>query len=154
MINILYLSHTGSIIGGCENQLINLIKNLDRNLYNPVIVCPDRGQFFSRLEALDIPVYACHFPMWRKARAYAIRRLAVMRMVKLAKQVGFPTTLGEIQGFSEDHIQRALTAAKNPQLEMKLKNMPVPLTAAMIDEYMGPVLEAATSGDFSLIKNV
>jgi len=75
-------------------------------------------------------------------------------MIKLAKRVGFPTTLGEIKGFSEDHIQKALAAAKNPQLEMKLKNMPVPLTAAMIDEYMEPILRAAAEGDFSLIKNV
>ncbi len=75
-------------------------------------------------------------------------------MVNLAKRVGFPTTLGEVQGFGDDHIQRALEAAKNPQLEMKLKNMPVPLNRDMIDEYMGPVLRAAAKGDFSLIKNV
>lgn len=75
-------------------------------------------------------------------------------MVNLAKRVGFPATLGEIKGFTGEHIRRALEAAKNPQLEMKLKNMPVPLTSAMIDEYMGPILESAASGDFSLIKTV
>jgi alcohol dehydrogenase len=75
-------------------------------------------------------------------------------MMKLAHRVGFPTKLEEIQGFSRNHIQRALEAAKNPQLEMKLKNMPVPLNRDMIDRYMGPVLEAAATGDFSIIKNV
>lgn len=45
-------------------------------------------------------------------------------------------------------------AVKYPQLEMKLKNMPVPLNLDMIDEYMHPILEAAATGDFSLIKNV
>ena len=75
-------------------------------------------------------------------------------MVGLARRVGFPTTLGEIQGFGEDHIRRALSAAKNPQLEMKLKNMPVPLTAASVDEFMEPILRAAASGDFSLIRNI
>ncbi|MEE9502200.1 MAG: iron-containing alcohol dehydrogenase [Candidatus Aminicenantaceae bacterium] len=75
-------------------------------------------------------------------------------MMNLAQRVDFPTTLKEINGFSEDHIQRALEAAKNPQLEMKLKNMPVPLNRDMIDEYMGPVLKAAATGDFSSIKNV
>jgi len=44
--------------------------------------------------------------------------------------------------------------AKSPQLGMKLKNMPVPLTADMVDEYMKPVLEAALTGDFSAIKTV
>ncbi len=75
-------------------------------------------------------------------------------MVNLATRVGFPTTLGEIQGFGNDHIQRALEAAKNPQLEMKLKNMPVPLNRDMIDVYMGPILQSAVAGDFSVIKNV
>lgn len=75
-------------------------------------------------------------------------------MVRLARRVGFPTALGEIAGFSEEHIRRALSAAKNPQLEMKLKNMPVPLTAASVDEFMEPILRAAVSGDFTLIKNL
>ena len=75
-------------------------------------------------------------------------------MVRLAKRVGFPTTLSEINGFSNAHIERALQAAKNPQLEMKLKNMPVPLETGMVDEYMGSILEAAITGGFSLIKNV
>lgn len=75
-------------------------------------------------------------------------------MIKLAQKVNFPTTLGEIEGFSEEHIHKALAAAKNPQLEMKLRNMPIPLSADMIDEYMGPILRAAATGDFGLIKNV
>jgi alcohol dehydrogenase class IV len=75
-------------------------------------------------------------------------------MIGLSKRIGFPTTLGEVEGFTEAHIERALAAAKNPQLKMKLENMPVPLTAAMVDKYMGPVLYAARDGDLSLIKNV
>lgn len=30
----------------------------------------------------------------------------------------------EVEGFTQAHIERALTAAKNPQLKMKLENMP------------------------------
>jgi len=75
-------------------------------------------------------------------------------MFALADKVGFPTRLSEVSGFSQEHITRALTAAKNPQLKMKLQNMPVPLTAEMIDEYMGPILESALDGDLSRIKNV
>jgi len=75
-------------------------------------------------------------------------------MFELARRIDFPTHLGEIKGFGQDHIDRALTAAKNPQLKMKLQNMPVPLTAEMVDDYMGLVLEAAREGDLSLIKNV
>jgi alcohol dehydrogenase len=75
-------------------------------------------------------------------------------MINFEKRIGFPATLGEVKGFSDAHIQRALTAAKNPQLKMKLENMPVSLSADMVDEYMGPVLQAAKTGNLAVIKNV
>jgi len=75
-------------------------------------------------------------------------------MVSFSKSINYPTTLSELPGFTEKHIERALIAAKNPQLDMKLKNMPVPLNASLVDEYMRPILEAAKTGDFSLIKNM
>jgi len=75
-------------------------------------------------------------------------------MFELAGRIGAPNSLRHVDGFGRDHIDRALAAAKNPQLEMKLRNMPVPLSAAMIDDYMGPVLEAAQDGNLALIKNV
>ena len=75
-------------------------------------------------------------------------------MFALAEKVGFPISLNEVPGFTDDHITRALAAAKNPQLKMKLQNMPVPLTAEMVDEYMGPILQGARDGDLSRIKNV
>ena len=36
---------------------------------------------------------------------------------------------------------------------MKLQNMPVPLSADMVDEYMRPVLEEARDGDLALLKH-
>ncbi|MBN1361937.1 MAG: iron-containing alcohol dehydrogenase [Sedimentisphaerales bacterium] len=75
-------------------------------------------------------------------------------MFAFAKAIDFPTTLGEVKGFSQAHIERALTAAKNPQLKMKLENMPIPLSIWMIDKYMAPILQAAATGDVALIKNV
>ena len=75
-------------------------------------------------------------------------------MFAFARRIGFPTQLNEVEGFVPARIKRALAAAKNPQLKMKLQNMPVPLTAEMVDEYMGPILTAATDGHLSRIKNV
>jgi len=75
-------------------------------------------------------------------------------MISFAGKVGFPTTLNEIEGFSQQHIKRALEAAKNPQLKSKLENMPVPLTAQEVDEYMGSILEAAQTGQLETIKNL
>ncbi len=74
-------------------------------------------------------------------------------MLEFARRVGVPTRLSDVHGFSESHIERALTAAKDPQLRMKLQNMPVPMTAETVNVYMRPILEAAASGDLSLIRN-
>lgn len=75
-------------------------------------------------------------------------------MIAFARTIGFPTRLTEIEGFSMEHSQRALAAAKNPQLRSKLENMPVPLTAELVDEYMGAILKAAETGNLKQIKNL
>jgi alcohol dehydrogenase class IV len=75
-------------------------------------------------------------------------------MIAFESAVGFPTRLADVPGFTDAHIVRALAAAKNPQLKSKLENMPVAMTAEMVDDYMGPVLEAAKTGDLSGIRNV
>ena len=75
-------------------------------------------------------------------------------MIELSKGVGFPTTWEDVPGFSDEYIRRCLSAAKNPKFESKLRNMPVPLSSDKVDEYMGSVLAAAKTGDFSLIRNL
>lgn len=75
-------------------------------------------------------------------------------LITLSRKVGFPASLGEIEGMDEKRIDKILQAAGNPQLESKLKNMPIPLTADLLDDYMRPVLLAAVKGDFSLIKSL
>ena len=75
-------------------------------------------------------------------------------MLTLAKDVGFPTTLAEVPGFTPAHIDRAIQAARHPSFESKLRNMPVPLSAETLDDYMRPVLEAASTGDLHLIRNM
>ncbi len=76
-------------------------------------------------------------------------------MIAFERSIGAPTRLSDIKGFKSDvHIARALKAAKDPDLKMKLQNMPVPMTADDVDEYMAPILEAAASGDLTLIKEM
>jgi alcohol dehydrogenase len=79
--------------------------------------------------------------------------LAVAKgMIAFAKDLNFPTTLQEA-GAKREHLDRMLSAAKNPQLKMKLQNMPAPMDAEKgdIERLMKPVLEAAFTGDLSLI---
>jgi alcohol dehydrogenase len=75
-------------------------------------------------------------------------------MIAFASSLGCPTRLSQLSGFSDAHIRRALEAAQDPALETKLRNMPVPLSAALVNDTLGPVLEAARTGDFSLIHNL
>jgi len=75
-------------------------------------------------------------------------------LLALLRSANVPVRLADVAGFTQNHIERALSAAKDPQLEMKLRNMPVPLTAAQVDEYMAPILESARTGDFKLIRNM
>jgi alcohol dehydrogenase len=75
-------------------------------------------------------------------------------LIAFEKSIGFPTRLSDVPGFTEAHIGKALNAAKDPQLKMKLENMPVPLTASMVDDYIGPVLQAATTGNLNLVRNL
>ena len=75
-------------------------------------------------------------------------------MVRFSRFLGFPTRLRDVPGVSREHIDRCLTAAKNPQLDMKLRNMPVSLNAGLVEEYMRPILEAAWTGEFRNIRNM
>ncbi len=75
-------------------------------------------------------------------------------MVNFSRFLDFPTCLRDVKGVGREHIERCLAAAKNPQLDMKLRNMPVPLHAGLVDQYMGPILEAAWAGEFGKIKNM
>jgi alcohol dehydrogenase len=81
--------------------------------------------------------------------------IAVARgMTAFGRAIKAPTTLGELPRWNSGYVEKILSAAKDPQLDMKLKNMPVPLSAAKVDEYMGPIIRAAVDGDFSLIKSM
>ncbi len=75
-------------------------------------------------------------------------------MLNYSREIGFPVKLSEVEGFTDKHIERALTAAKNPQLRMKLQNMPVPLEPEQIDEFMGPILYGARDGVLTKIRNL
>lgn len=75
-------------------------------------------------------------------------------MVNLSKKAGLPMTLSEIPGFSDEHIERAMSAAKNPRLETKLRSMSVPLDATPVEGCMRSILMAAKTGDLGLIENM
>jgi len=76
-------------------------------------------------------------------------------MLELLRRIGSPISLKEA-GATEKHVERMVTAAKDPQLKMKLENMPVPMSAERgdVDRYLKPTIEAAYEGDLSLIPEI
>lgn len=81
--------------------------------------------------------------------------LAVAKgMIRLSEEIGFPTKLKDVPGYSEAHKIKCLEAAKNPQLKSKLRNMPVPMSVTEVDVYMRSVLEAAEWGCLETIKTM
>lgn len=72
-------------------------------------------------------------------------------MISFNRAIGFPTTLAEVTGMERAVLEQALEAAKDPQLESKLQNMPVALRADLVDTYMAPILEAAWDGNLERV---
>ena len=86
MIPILYLSHCGSSIGGGEQQLAYLVRNIDTEDYQPLVVCPDDGVFVEHLRAVDIPTVILELPPWRRTKSLISRYGAAKKLVDLAKK--------------------------------------------------------------------
>lgn len=76
-------------------------------------------------------------------------------MIAFWKELGFPTGLREV-GATEAHLQRMVAAAKNPQLRMKLQQMPIPMDAEKgdVDKFIQPTLDAAFSGEIERVPDL
>ncbi len=100
-------------------------------------------------------IYANSGLMKEKEEKLTGRRLGeavAQAMITFSKRIEFPSTLKEA-GATDEHIERMTNAAKDPQLKMKLQNMPMPMNAegGDVERLMKPTLEAAYTGDISLI---
>jgi alcohol dehydrogenase len=89
----------------------------------------------------------------KKGRALAM--MVARGMIQFSKSLGFPATLADA-GVSKAHIKKMIVAAKDPQLKMKLQNMPTPMETERgdVDKLMKPTLDAAFTGDLELIPAV
>ena len=74
-------------------------------------------------------------------------------MQKFLKEIEVPIALNDVDGFTPDHITRALEAAKSPNLRMKLNNMPVPFASGDIDTSMKSILVSAAEGHFDHLRS-
>ena len=85
MKRILYLSRGGSI-GGSQRQLYYILANLDRRVYEPIVVCPRDGKFVTLLQQSGVKVYVLPLHPWRKFPAVVYRYFDAERLAKFARR--------------------------------------------------------------------
>lgn len=83
MQTVLYLSRGGNI-GGSQKQIYNVIKNLDRNLFKPVVVCREGGAFVDFLRKDQIETHVLKLRPWRKFPISTLRYYDLFRLGQLA----------------------------------------------------------------------
>ena len=79
--------HGVEAIGGAERDLIALLKTLNREKWEPHVVCPGTGPFRDQLQAIAVPTHALSLPPWRKVRSFFQRRSAVRQLSALVAQL-------------------------------------------------------------------
>lgn len=65
MINILYL-HAGAEMYGADKVLLELVKGLDKTIYNPIVVLPCDGVLVEKLRENNITVEVMEYPILRR----------------------------------------------------------------------------------------
>jgi len=67
-------------------------------------------------------------------------------------RVGAVTKFSDIKGFDMLHVEKMLDAAKDPQLAVKLKAMPIRMSSEDVDVYMKSILDSAFLGSLEEMK--
>ncbi|MDE0084633.1 MAG: glycosyltransferase family 4 protein [Candidatus Poribacteria bacterium] len=130
MIPILYLSHCGSSIGGGERQLFYLVTHLNKNLYQPTVVCPDDGIFAEQLREANIPTAILNLPPWRKIVSRLTRHTAAAKLTDLAKEHNI-----QLMHTSDSWLNPYLLPVKNQLNVSVISHVRNLLTPAQVSKY-------------------
>ena len=85
MNRVLYLSRGGNI-GGSQRQLYHVLCNLDKNLYEPIVVYRKEGTSVEQLRQAQIPTYMLPLHPWRSFPAGLFRYIDAMRLARFARK--------------------------------------------------------------------
>ncbi len=87
-IKILYLSSFSDVDKGGQISLYNLVKRLDRTVFEPSVLCPNEGAFTALLSRKGIPIKILDFPPLRVRNLILILR-AALRFRRIVLKGGF-----------------------------------------------------------------
>jgi len=87
-IKILYLSNFPDVDKGGQISLYNLVKRLDRRVFEPTVLCPKSGALSALFSEKGVPVQFLEFPQLRIRNLLRILR-AVLQFRKMVLEGGF-----------------------------------------------------------------
>jgi len=87
MIPILFFSSYGSLTRGGQKSLWYILRDLDRTLYRPVLLCQEEGDLTRKAAELKIPVEILRVPLLRPAGLFLVLSF-VRRLFALARKYG------------------------------------------------------------------
>ena len=85
MKTVLFVSNFGTFFGGGEVSFFELIRGLDSSQFAPVVVCPEKGEFYSRVESLGIPVQVVEMPSLKGPGIFSLPS-SVRKLLALIKK--------------------------------------------------------------------
>jgi len=148
------------MLGGTSGAHLNSFSMVDLTSHGRAcaILNPYYTVFYSpaiqnQLEKLA-PIFKPYMPKITGTDPRSLGEAVAQAMLNFYRYIGFPVKLTQLKGYDSGLIDKILNDAKNPQLAMKLKSMPVALDPENVDQFMYPILKAAESGQLNLVKNM
>ena len=87
-IKVLFL-HGITAIGGAERELVSIIRELDHDRFDPVVVCSDQGPLIQELKLIGVRTVILPLPAWRKVRYFPFLPSATYRLYRFLKKENF-----------------------------------------------------------------
>jgi glycosyltransferase involved in cell wall biosynthesis len=85
---IMYIHEEAEEIGGGGVSIYNLVANLDRSRFDPIIMCPENWKLKKDLERLDVKFVRHFLPSWTKGKNIPLIIPSVLRLIRLIKKEG------------------------------------------------------------------
>ncbi|MEX0830202.1 MAG: glycosyltransferase family 4 protein [Nitrospirales bacterium] len=82
---ILYI-HGVAQIGGAERELLTWCKFIERERFQPYVVCPGHGPLAAELEKLEVPHAFFSLPAWRKLFHVVWRPVAIIQLIRVIRR--------------------------------------------------------------------
>ncbi len=106
MINILYL-HAGAEMYGADKVMLDLIKGLDKEIYNPYVILPTEGVLVDKLKEAGVDVEVIPYPIMR--RKYFNPKGIFQYFCGLIKYSNIIAKLAKQKGINVVHTNTAAT---------------------------------------------